>query len=440
MTLTEKRQKRGQLVEQMRAVQKQADDEKRAMTAEEAAQFDKIDGEQETLRVEIDAEDKRRSRLASFDDEEPRKTSPGHRPAPAPDDKPEPRALAERLEKLGLKREYRAALLARDEALASSEYDSTFRSYIGSGDIRAVRSQLQTEKRTTMQVDVFTKGGALQAPTLWLAELLKGVDDLTFVRRFARRFPVMGAASLGVVSLDADVDDWDWTTEIKTVVEDAGIALGNRELHPHPLSKEVKISNDLLRKVPASEALARERLAYKYGLTWEKACLTGDGVRKPLGVFTASADGIPTSRDVSIGNSTTDIGADGLIEAKHAVKSAYWANLRWLFHRDAVKRIRKLKDGNGQYLWNPGLVGNIPDRILEAPYDVSEHVPNTFTTGLYVGLIGDWSFFWIADSLDFMVQVVDQLYARTNQTGFIGRGDGDGAPVLAEAFARVKLA
>jgi len=66
-------------------------------------------------------------------------------------------------------------------------------------------------------------------------------------------------------------------------------------------------------------------------------------------------------------------------------------------------------------------------------------VPNTFTTGLYVGLIGDLNFYWIADALDFTVQVVDQLYAATNQTGYFGRLESDGMPVLSEAFARVTL-
>jgi HK97 family phage major capsid protein len=71
---------------------------------------------------------------------------------------------------------------------------------------------------------------------------------------------------------------------------------------------------------------------------------------------------------------------------------------------------------------------------------MSEYAPNTFTTGLYVGLIGDWSQYWIVDALDLTIQRLVELYAETNQTGFIGRMETDGAPVLAEAFARVKLA
>jgi len=107
-----------------------------------------------------------------------------------------------------------------------------------------------------------------------------------------------------------------------------------------------------------------ERLAYKFGVTEEKAFMTGNGSGQPLGLFTASADGISTGRDVSTGNTTTAIQFDGLIEAKYSVKGAYWANAKWLFHRDAMKNISKLKDGEGQYLWLPSVREDEPDRLL----------------------------------------------------------------------------
>ena len=167
--------------------------------------------------------------------------------------------------------------------------------------------------------------------------------------------------------------------------------------------------------------------------------MTGDGSQKPLGVFVASADGISTARDVSTGNTATSIMGDGLIEAKYSLKEAYWPRARWIFHRDAVKQIRKLKDGNGQYIWQAGISGGVPDRILELPYTTSEFAPNTFTTGQYVGILGDFQKYWIVDALDMVMQRLTELYAETNQTGFIARYEGDGAPVLEEAFARVKL-
>ena len=81
-----------------------------------------------------------------------------------------------------------------------------------------------------------------------------------------------------------------------------------------------------------------------------------------------------------------------------------------------------------------------PDMLLGRPFYANEYVPNTFTTGLYVGIFGDFSYYWIADALSLEVQRLEELYAEANQVGLIGRLETDGQPVLPEAFARVKLA
>ena len=71
---------------------------------------------------------------------------------------------------------------------------------------------------------------------------------------------------------------------------------------------------------------------------------------------------------------------------------------------------------------------------------MSEYAPNTFTTGLYVGIVGDFSKYYIADALDMQLQRLTELYAESNKIGLIGRMETDGMPVLEEAFARVTLA
>jgi predicted phage gp36 major capsid-like protein len=189
--------------------------------------------------------------------------------------------------------------------------------------------------------------------------------------------------------------------------------------------------------------LACALYAHDWGMavgTKEQAYLTGNGNQRPLGVFTASANGVPTSRDVSTDNTTTAITADGLINAKYSLKGQYQASASWLFHRDAIKMIAKLKDGDGQYLWKGAIMDGEPDRLLGRPVMMSEFAPNTFTTGQYVGMFADFSHYWIVDSLQLQMQRLVELYAESNQVGFIARYEGDGAPVLAEAFARVKLA
>ena len=324
----------------------------------------------------------------------------------------------------------------RVERHATPEYAQAFEQWLRGG-----MAVLAPEENRALQADIDTVGGYLRVPEQLIMRLIKGLDDMVFIRRLATKFTVPTADSLGVPSLDADPADAEWTSELATGSEDTAMAFGKRNLHPHPLAKRIKISNKLIRVATiGAEPLVRDRLTYKFGISEEKGFLTGTGAQQPLGVFTASADGIPTGRDVSIGNTTNEIRFDGLIEAKFTLKGQYWSRARWAWHRDALKQITRLKDGEGQYIWRESARVGEPDRILGLGYDISEYVPNTFTSGLYVGILGDFSNYWIVDALAMQIQRLVELYAETNQVGFIGRKETDGAPVLSEAFVRVKLA
>ncbi len=431
----ELRQERAKLVVDARKISAKATAEKRDMTGEESAEFNKIMdvslGELDTQIKNIEADEGRMARLA--DEEARMKESQGRRSNPA--------ALgeghgAEKREHRYTLRNGRERVIRLQGARASTPYESAF-----SRSLARPMSQLSTDEQRALQADVDTTGGFLVAPQMFAARLIQAVDDMVVMRQLSNVLPPLTSGeSIGIPTREADVADADWTTEIATGGEDSTLALGKRELSPHPIAKLVKISKKLIRAAALDpEAIVRERLAYKIALTQEKAFLTGTGAQQPLGVFTASTNGISTGRDVSTGNAATSIGADGLIEAKYTLKAQYQKSAQWLFHRDAVKQIAKLKDGDGQYLWKTGITGTEPDTLLGRPVNMSEYAPNTFTSGLYVGLLGDFSQYWIIDSLNFTIQVLLELYAATNQNGYIVRAETDGAPVLEEAFARVKL-
>lgn len=299
------------------------------------------------------------------------------------------------------------------------------------------------QQRAGLQMDVDASGGFLVAPEQFVARLIQDMDRAVFVRSIATVIPLVGAESLGVPTLDTDISDTNWTTELAIGTMDTSMLFGKRRLTPHPLAKPIKVSKDLMRSAALSpEAIVRERMLFKFGTVQEAAFMTGTGAGQPLGVFTASSAGISTGQDVSTGNTTTSIQTDGLIEAKYKLELQWLssANLRWVFHRDAIKQIRKLKDGDGQYILSPGIQQDTTDRILGVPVAGSEFAPNTFTTGLYVGIIGDFSYYWIADAMSVEIQRLVELYAATNEDGFHGRMKLDGMPVLEKAFARVKLA
>ena len=291
------------------------------------------------------------------------------------------------------------------------------------------------------QADSDVGGGYLIAPRMVTRGLIETVDDMTYIRQLAEVISIDRGQSLGSPVRENDLAAATWGAELDVQAPQEAPELGFRELNPQLATAQIKLSMKQLAAPGIDpERLWLGRMAYQFSVLQEEAFLTGDGAGKPLGLMVASNSGIPTSRDVSTGNSSTAITFDGLIEAMYSVKTNYWGMCRWMFSRAALKQIRRLKDGDNQFLWQPSNQAGQPGMILGYPFILNEFMPDTFTSGLYVGLWGDFSKYRIVDSMQFMVQRLDELYATTNEVGFIGRLETDGMPVLAEAFARVTLA
>uniref|UniRef100_A0A6M3IHI0 Putative capsid protein n=1 Tax=viral metagenome TaxID=1070528 RepID=A0A6M3IHI0_9ZZZZ len=407
------------VVEEQKALNDLALAEKRDFTPEEQEKYDKMDANFVRITDEIKtaeaAEKRQLERTAEIEKREGllkshkavAKTPPDGDTRDKKDKKDETR-----------KAEYRDA------------FNAVLRNEMSMGEIRA------------LQADSAVAGGFLVAPEDFIASLIKSLDNRVFIRGLATKYTVAKAESLGVPVLDNDPDDFDWTSEIKTGSEDSSMSFEKRDLFPHPLAKRIKISEKLVRvSLIPIDALVRERLSYKLGVTQEKAFFTGNGANKPLGIFTASASGISTDRDVSDGNTVSAITADNLINVKYSMESQYRMGCQWIFHRDLIKMIRKLKvPGTGDYIWKPGISADKSDTILDFPVNESEYAPNTLSTGKYVGILGDFSWYWIVDALSMQVKVLNELYAETAQIGYIGRLETDGMPVHEKAFARVTLA
>lgn len=401
--MKKKLEKRAQLVIEARKIIDLAEEEKRVMTAEEEQKYDEILADVENLTKEVEREQKQLELEA-------RLSKATSKPI-----KPEGDKGADK------EKEFRAV---------------AFRKFL----VKGIGS-LNDEEARALSAGVETEGGYTIPPQEFVADLIKKIDDAVIIRQLATKHILTRAKTLGFPSLVADPSDPEWTTELLTGSDDAAMEFGKREFTPNPLAKRIKISKDLINtSAIAIEDLVIDRFAYKYAVAEENAYLTGDGTGKPLGVFTASANGIPATRDVSEGNTTTEITFDGLINAKYFLKPQYLFRAKWMFHRDAIKMLAKLKDTDGKYIWEQNVQLGQPDRLLGIPFFMSEFAPNTFTAGLYVGIIGDFTYYWIVDALDLEMQRLVELYAETNQIGYISRKKGDGAPVLADAFVRVQLA
>ncbi|MGC5009755.1 phage major capsid protein [Streptosporangium sp. DT93] len=411
MDINAMRQERARLAAAARGIMDGAQRLARGLTSEEETEFDRLMADADTLERTIEREERLRERERIIADLNP----------PTNPDDPGPGT--------------RTAHELQTEA---------WRSYLLNG-----RSNLSTEHARALNMGSDPEGGYLVAPQQWVRQLLQTLDDQVVIRRLATVMQLTEGESLGVPTLETDLLDAEWTSEVGTGSDDEAMRFGGRELRPHPLAKRVKISRTLLRRAAMDpENIVRDRLAYKFGVTEEKSFLTGDGNQKPLGLFTASSQGISTNRDVVVGDISSDawdINAEGLIDAKYTLKAGYHARARWLFHRFSIARIRKLRTdagagpGTGDFIWQPGLTSDRPDTILEVPYEISEFVPSTFADGAYVGMIGDFSYYWIVEALRLDVQRLVELYAEKNQVGFIARAEVDGMPIFEEPFVRLKV-
>jgi HK97 family phage major capsid protein len=401
--LKELQEKRNRSITEARLLLDKADEEKRSITAEERAQSDALLKEAGELRSDIDRiiklEEEERAQAAEFI------AAVSGGAAPTPDAEARSKAFRR--------------LLTLD---------------VANGE------QLTAEEYRTLTAGQDTSAGFLTTPQEFVQSLIAKVKDQVFIRGLATSYATSNANGLGFPTLDTDADDASWSTEIKTMTEDTALKFGKRELKPHPLKKLIKASDKLLRADGINpESIIIDRAAYKFGITEEKAFLTGTGDKQPLGLFVASAQGINTDRDVSSGNAT-NFTADALKLVKYSLKAQYMMKAQWLFHRDGVAKIALLKDGEGRYIFEMTDTAGALDTLMGRPLVMSEYVPNTFTTGLYVGMFGDFSWYWIADSLALRIKRLNELYALTSEVGFIFDKETDGMPVLSEAFARIKTA
>ncbi|MBR1821132.1 MAG: phage major capsid protein [Clostridia bacterium] len=386
------KQDRAKLVAQMREIMDRNDGA--VMSAEDAAAYDQIEKKFDALNASILREERQQERERGLEQREARK---------------EAGELSDNMK-----------LFAK--ALSGN-----------AGDVAAYRNDVSY----TLGADA--TAGALSAPMQFVEELIKGLDDEIFLRQLAHKTPSIGAAqSLGFPYIVEDADEAEWTEEITPAAEEQKLKFGRREFKPRRMDKLIKLSKTLVSHSNLAPQGVLDRLNYKIGITQEKAYMTGDGENKPLGIFTTSDSGIPTSRDVAAASATA-ISFDDLLDVKYKLKGQYQRRAAWIMHRDLVKRIAKLKNNDGQYIWQPSTQAGQPDRLLGAGVYMSEYAPNTYAADKYAAVFGDFSFYWICDADELYLQVLNELFAINNQVGYLSQYFGDGAPVMGEAFARLKM-
>ncbi len=385
-----KKERRAQLIAEMRAINETLIAEKRDFTEDEKKSYSEKEAEVRKLSAEIAAEE-REKELNGFVSELPAQENP-------------------------------------DQRSTGNDEMAEFRSFLLTGN---------KETRTALTT---TDNGVI-APEKFVKDVIEILEKEATFYGMVDKIPVTGAGSLGIPYEEVDASDAVWTDEVPEaeITADSSWKFGKRELVPTDLTKLVKISKKLLKgSAIAIEQLIRNKLVAKVLAAFENGILNGTGTKQPLGVFTASADGVPTSRDVSTAGSA--IAADDLIKTKMNLRPGYRKNAEWAISTDILLDIMLLKDNDGQYLWKPGLRDGDPDKLLGLPVHESEYAPSAKTAGSYVAVLGNFrKYYKFATWEGFDIQVLNEKFATKNQVGFLVHTLADGQPANAEAFSRLKI-
>ena len=301
---------------------------------------------------------------------------------------------------------------------ASDEYKKNF--------WNAMRSKSPVPNVTNaLQIGTDSEGGYL-VPDEYERTLVEALEEENIFRQMAkviktssgdRKIPVV--ASKGTAS---------WIDE-EGAYPESDDSFGQVSIGAYKLGTMIKVSEELLNdSVFDLQSYITREFARRIGSKEEEAFFTGNGTGKPLGILAATG-GAETGITAA---SATAVTADELIDLYYSLRSPYRRNAVWTLNDSTVKAIRKLKDGNGQYLWQPGITAGAPDMILGRPVRTSTYMPE-IAAGAKTIAFGDFSYYWIADRQGRSFKRLNELFAATGQVGFLASQRVDGKLVLPEA-------
>ena len=224
-----------------------------------------------------------------------------------------------------------------------------------------------------------------------------------------------------------------WTLENGAYTE-SNPTFGQKQIDAYKLTDLARVSNELLQDSAFDvENYLMKEFARAFGIAEEEAFCVGTGENQPTGLFTD--DGAEVGVTAA---SATAITADELISLVYALKSPYRRNARFLMHDQTISALRKLKDGNGAYLWQPSVQAGQPDRLLGYELYTSPYVPEV-AAGNYSIAFGDFQNYWIADRAGRTVQRLNELYATNGQIGYVSAERVDGKMVMPEGVKLLKM-
>ena len=225
-----------------------------------------------------------------------------------------------------------------------------------------------------------------------------------------------------------------WVEEEGTIPE-SDDAFGQITIGAHKIASMIKVSDELLQdSVFDVESYIATEFARRVGDAEEAAFISGDGSGKPYGLLNAT-NGAATGVTAA---SATALTSDELLDLIYSLKAPYRKRAVFLMHDSTIKAIRKLKNGNGDYLWQPSVTVGSPDMLLGRPVYTSAYMPDIAASAKSI-LFGDMGYYWVADREGRSFKRLNELYAATGQVGFLASERVDGKLILAEAVKVLQM-
>ncbi|WP_373486094.1 phage major capsid protein [Acetobacterium malicum] len=289
---------------------------------------------------------------------------------------------------------------------------------------------LSFEITNALQIGSDSEGGYL-VPDEFERTLVEGLEEENIFRTLAKVITTAsGDRKIPVVATKGTAS---WIDE-EGAVPESDDSFGQVSISAYKLGTMLKVSEELLNdSIFNLEAYIAKEFARRIGAKEEEAFFIGDGNGKPTGIFNATGgaqDGITAA-------SATAITVDEIMDLFYALKSPYRKSATFILNDATVKAIRKLKDGNGNYIWQPSITAGTPDTILNRPVKTSAYVPN-IAAGAKTIAFGDFSYYWVADRQGRSFKRLNELYATTGQVGFMATQRVDGKLILPEAIKTLK--
>ena len=276
---------------------------------------------------------------------------------------------------------------------------------------------------------VLADGGYL-VPEEFERQIVMGLDEANVVRSLAKVITTGAERKIPVAATHSTAA---WTAE-NGAYTPSQPSFDQKTIDAYKLTDLVTVSIELLQDSMFDlESYIAAEFARAFGIAEEQAFCVGTGSGQPSGIFTAA--GGQSQITAAANNAVT---ADELFSLVYALKSPYRRNAKWLMNDATIAAIRKLKDGNGVYLWQPSLQAGEPDKLLGYELYTSPYAPLMASDALAIAF-GDFKNYWIADRSGRTVQRLNELYSTHGQVGFVATERVDGKVILPEGIQLLKM-